>query len=430
MNKLMQKIQDVLMPIGNKIGNQKHLSSISAGIITTVPLTIIGAIFTIIANPPVTKEILANHNFFIDILRAWSQWATANASLLNVPIQMTTNMLGLVVSFTVAYQLAQKYELEAMPNGICSLVTFLMVASPIVNGNLSSTYLGSSGLFVAIIVALITVEIAHFCDAKHFEINFGKDIPPMVNQSFKAIVPLALDVVILYGANVACKCLLGSPLPEVLMSVLTPAIGTVSSPLVIIGMVTFGLLLWVVGIHGLALIAPIIFTLLYAAAGVNADLIAAGKAPVFNGSFLFHAATWSGSGLTLGLVILMLRSKSKQLNAIGKIGILPSIFGINEPVIFGTPVTFNPIIAVPFILAPVVSMFLTWLAYAIGLLTPYHTVIIAYLPIGLDQFLMTGSVINMIWPYLMLGVSMIIYYPFFKVYENQLIEESNRKEVE
>ena len=154
----------------------------------------------------------------------------------------------------------------------------------------------------------------------------------------------------------------------------------------------------------------------------NADLVAAGKPPVFAPVALFGAlAACGGTGNTLPLVLMGLRSKSEQLKAVSKASLVPVIFNINEPVTFGFPIMYNPIMAIPFILTPLLTLFFMWIGYAIGFFKPGYVVLLTAMPIGVSEFLTSMAWQNLLIPVMAFVVGFILYRPFFKVYEKQLV---------
>jgi PTS system cellobiose-specific IIC component len=162
----------------------------------------------------------------------------------------------------------------------------------------------------------------------------------------------------------------------------------------------------------------------------NGSLVAAGKEPIFTSVFLFGAiASCGGTGNTLSLVIMSLRSKSEQLRAISKAALIPAIFNINEPVTFGFPIMYNPIMAIPYILNGVLVFFYLWGGYAINFFKAPYVLIMTALPIGVGEFLGSMSWHNILMPIGTFILSFLVYYPFYKVYERQLVaKEKSAKE--
>ena len=174
---------------------------------------------------------------------------------------------------------------------------------------------------------------------------------------------------------------------------------------------------------------PAIMVPYVAAYMTNAELAAAGQPLVFSAIFLYGAnGGIGGTGNTLPLVLMGLRSKSEQIRAVSKASLVPGLFNINEPVIFGFPIMYNPILLIPFLLCPVVVMFFLWGGYSLGLLALPQVLILSCLPIGLSQFMTALDWKNALFPFIMIPVCWLVYYPFFKIYEKQCIEKEKLAE--
>ena len=445
----IEKMNVKIAPIANKIAKQRHLNAVSGGIMATIPLTILGSFLMILANPPVNETILANNNFFTNILQVWVDFAAKYYNILIAPFNMTMGVFSLIAAFTIAYQLSKSYKLPALSGAITSVVIFMLVAAPATMAVFSSLlasgadvttlpsanmmnmkFLGSEGLFTAIIISIATVEINRLCYIKKWSIKMPESVPPMIAEPFTALIPLLLNLIVIYGINALLLINMGMGLPAAIMSVLTPSINAINNPFTVILLAVFAMTLWVFGIHGTSVVSPLIMPLVVQASFTNAALVEAGQVAIFDPIFLWGFISIGGAGCTLGLVFLMSRSKSKQLSTIGKIGIIPGLCGINEPIIFGAPIIYNPLLAIPFIISPVVCMLLGWLGYSVGFLTLPFIPVLSLLPIGISQFMGSLSIVNALFPIFLIFVSGAIYYPFFKVYERQLIQSENEAATE
>ena len=188
------------------------------------------------------------------------------------------------------------------------MCTFLMVSAPLKDGGISTSYLGADGLFVAIIIALVSVEISRFVSQK-LVISFPGSVPSAVTDFVNSLLPLAANIIIIYGLNVALMAATGKNLPNFIMSILTPAISGVDNIWMFMGIYLFSNILWLFGINGSSIVFPIVFALCIANTGVNAELVNAGKAPtaIINLQ-MFRYVLIGGAGNTLGLVLLMCKS--------------------------------------------------------------------------------------------------------------------------
>lgn len=426
-NKLLNKLDRVLSPIGNKLGNQRHLRAISAGMMMPLALIVVGALFLIVANPPINPELVDvnNTNFFIEILLKWKEFSVNNYEMLTAPFNMTMGIFGLLSAFSISYKLAEEYEMEAPVAGLIATSLFLMISAPAIEGGISTGFLGADGLFVAIIISIISVEISRFIKVKKLEIVFPDSVPPAVTSFVNSILPVFANIVILYGFNIILLVSVDMSLPEAIMSLLTPALSVVDNIWGFLLLITFGNILWIFGVNGTSIIFPIVFSLGIANSGLNAELVVAGQEPtVLMNLQMFRIAILGGAGNTIGLILLMIKSKSTHLKTLGRLAIVPGICGINEPIIFGAPVVFNPILAIPFIITPIITITLTYFAQMFNIITAGYIIDPSFTPFFAQAYLSSLDIRNVIFVLCLVPVSMLIYYPFYKVFEkNQLRQE-------
>lgn len=426
--KFLERLEKVLLPIGSKLGSQKHLQAISVGMMMTLALIVVGSLFLIIANPPINLELVDPNtgNVFLQFMIGWKKFAIANYDIITKPFNFTMGVVGLMTAFTIAYSLATEYKLNNLTSGLISMVTFLMVAAPIEEGKIVMQYLGVDGLFIAIIISLISVEISMLVERLGWKFK-SEHIPPAVLSFMNALIPLFLNIVIIYGLSVIIFIKTGKTIPELIMALLTPALNIGNNIWGYLAILVFGNILWLFGINGTSVIFPIVFAIGIANTGINAELVRQGKEPeMLMNLQMFRVAILGGAGNTLGLILLMLRSKSEQLKTLGKLAFVPGICGINEPVIFGTPIIFNPILGLPFLITPIVTVSLTYIAQKIGLISMGYIVDPSFAPFFIQGYLSSLDVRNLIFHFLLVVVSLIIYFPFFKVYEKNLIAQEEK----
>jgi PTS system cellobiose-specific IIC component len=426
--KFLERLEKVLLPIGSKLGSQKHLQAISVGMMMTLALIVVGSLFLIIANPPINLELVDPNtgNVFLQFMIGWKKFAIANYDIITKPFNFTMGVVGLMTAFTIAYSLATEYKLNNLTSGLISMVTFLMVAAPIEEGKIVMQYLGADGLFIAIIISLISVEISMLVERLGWKFK-SEHIPPAVLSFMNALIPLFLNIVIIYGLSVIIFIKTGKTIPELIMALLTPALNIGNNIWGYLAILVFGNILWLFGINGTSVIFPIVFAIGIANTGINAELVRQGKEPeMLMNLQMFRVAILGGAGNTLGLILLMLRSKSEQLKTLGKLAFVPGICGINEPVIFGTPIIFNPILGLPFLITPIVTVSLTYIAQKIGLISMGYIVDPSFAPFFIQGYLSSLDVRNLIFHFLLVVVSLIIYFPFFKVYEKNLIAQEEK----
>jgi len=415
-SKFMIKLQD----FGQSIGKNKFLASLQAAMMSLMGIIMVGAISQILC-------ALGGDTMF-KLFSAKSQiYAT-----LYLPYQFTMNCLSLWVVVLLAFHYAKNLKMKSpIMNAIDALVCFLLVSGTLITNKagatgIDMTYLGAQGMFIGFLVVFISVQIEKFCADKDIRIKMPDVVPPFLQDGFSAILPLLFSTIFFLVVSTAVSSGTGGAynVASGFMALLGKPLTALTSVPGMFILCLFATLLWCFGIHGTMIIVPIIMPLAIQAAVANGALHAAGKPLVFYPVALFGAmAICGGTGNTLPLVLLGLRSKSKQISAISKISAAPGWFGINEPVTFGMPIMYNPILCIPYILNVPVVMLCTLIAYKVGFLQPAWISIMAMLPMGFGAYLSTLRWQNAIWDYIMVIPAAIVWYPFFKIYEKQLIEK-------
>ncbi|MCD5002912.1 PTS sugar transporter subunit IIC [Enterococcus saccharolyticus] len=423
---MVEKLNGILSPLAAKLGNQRHLKAISNGMMFGLPFIVIGSFFLIVANPSINMEQYnpETANFFMKFLAAWKEFSVANYDVITAPYNLTMGLIGLISAFGIAYSLANEYKLNAAMNGMIATVVYAMVCTPVVEGKIDLNYLGTNGLFVAIIIGLLVVEICRWFEVKKIKIMLPESVPPMVVVFINTLIPLLVNIVIFYGINILFLATTKQIFPEAIMQVLTPATDIAGSLGGFLLIVTLGNILWLFGINGSSIIFPIVFTLGITQTGFNAEQLANDETMTHVMNLqMFRISVMGGAGATLGLVILMMTSKVREYRTIGKLSIIPGICSINEPVIFGLPIVFNPILAIPFLVTPVVNLLLTYFAQKFGWIGLGFIIDPSFTPFFAQAYLSSMDWRNIIFTLGLVIVSMIIYYPFFKVMEKNRLSQ-------
>ncbi|QNO13982.1 PTS sugar transporter subunit IIC [Alkalicella caledoniensis] len=420
MNNFLKWLEEKFMPVVAKVGNQRHISAMKDGFIGAMPFMIIGSIMLILAFPPFPADTT---NF---IGKAWVNLATNYFDILIVPNQMTMAIMSIFISAAIGYSLSKSYKLNPLSGAMLSLAAYLLLAAQPVNGGLPTAYMDGKGVFTAVIAAFFSVELMRFLMERNIRIKMPDGVPPAIAASFDALIPVFLMVAILYPASIAVQHFTGVTVPAAIMEMFKPLVGAVDTLPGILFAVFLAHLLWFAGIHGASIVGGILgpFYAIYLSA--NQAALAAGEAlpNIFTQPFWAFYIVLGGSGATLGLVGLYLTSKSANLKAIGRVAAIPAIFNINEPVIFASPIVMNPILGIPFIIAPMVNASIAYFATGIGLAgrgvtqPPWTTPA----PIG-AMWATNWQIGAFVLVIVCLVVSTAIYYPFFKVYEKQLVKE-------
>ncbi|STP29491.1 PTS system transporter subunit IIC [Enterococcus durans] len=419
MDKFVGIIERRIMPVANRIGTQRHMTAIRKGIIATMPLTIVGSFFTILLNIPI-ESVAA-------VIEPYRE-------ILDIPFRYTVGILALYATFGIASSLAKSYKLDSLTAGILALMSFLIVAAPPLRvvedleGVTAGRYinianLGSGSLFGAIVTAIVSVEIYRFFIEKKITIKMPDGVPPEVTNSFVALIPGAVILIFFW----VVRHMLGFDLNGFLSQLLMPLKGVLAGNSLFGGLLTVFLIcfFWVLGIHGPAIMGPVIRPFWDISIAENIDAFNAGTNAqnmpnIFTEQFLQWFVWIGGAGTTLALVVLFMFSKSKYLKSLGRLSILPGLFNINEPMIFGAPIVMNPVLGIPFIVAPLVTTTLSYILTVSGVVP----MMVARLPFAMPAPIAAWMSTNWSVPAGVLVVvnfliTLAIYYPFFKVFEKQ-----------
>ncbi|TFJ42729.1 PTS cellbiose transporter subunit IIC [Carnobacterium divergens] len=420
MDKLVELLESKVLPVATKIGSQRHMTAIRKGIIATLPLTIVGSFFTILLNIPIDSVAA--------IIEPYK-------SILDVPFRFTVGILSLYATFGISSSLAKSYKMDSMTSGLLAVLAFLIstvvptqVLDPVDKVIEAGRYiniasLSSASLFGAIVTSIISVEIYRFMKEKNITIKMPEGVPPEVSNSFVALLPTA--VIILFFWTI--RYVLGFDVSSFLSTILMPLKGVLAGNSLFGGLLTVFLItfFWVLGIHGPAIMGPVIRPFWDISIAENMDAFQAGtnahQLPnIFTEQFLQWFVWIGGAGATLSLVVLFLFSKSEYLRSLGKLSLLPGLFNINEPIIFGAPIVMNPILGLPFILAPLVTTTLSYILTVTNVV-PMMTARLPFTVISpIAAWISTNwSIMAGILVIINFFISLAIYYPFFKVFEKQ-----------
>ena len=407
-----------LQQLGERIGRNKFISSLQAGMQSLMGVIMVGAIFQII------NTLLGSN--VLKVLAADSPVAAT----LNIPYQFTINMLALWVIAFMSYHYATVLELKSpvvrMGN---TIAVFLLTAGQLVKTEaggtaLDFTYFGAQGMFIGFFIVYVCIQVERLCATKNITIRMPDAVPPFLQNGFSAIIPLLISMTIFLCLNAGISAATGGAytLCSGFMALLQMPLSIVISVPGMFVLATFGSILWCFGIHGSSILNSLIMPVMFAGMASNAEAMAAGEPLVFYPAFLFTTMSCcGGAGNTLPLVLMGLRSKSEQIRSISKASLVPGLFMVNEPVIFGMPIMYNPILCIPYIVNQLVVMFLTYLAYQAGFLTPFWIITSGVMPLGFATFFRSLDWHNPLWDILMFLPAGLVWFPFFKAYEKQLV---------
>lgn len=432
MEKFFNKLEDMLMPLANFFGTQRHLLAMRDGIVSAIPLTIIGSIFLILACPPVSPDNLTGMALLDNMLMGWYSWANANSAAIMAPFNATMGIMSLFICFAASYSLAKSYDKKALNYSLSSIGIYILVCSPVTDGAIKTGAFESKGILLAIIVALLSVEIMKFVENRGWTIHMPKGVPPVVANSFASLFPFAFAMIILYSVSLICQATTGLLIPELFFTMFENVKASVDNLIMVSSLTAFENLLFGFGVHPTTVVGPILDPLELINATANAELYAQGLTPlhIYTGPFWSFYTALGGGGATLALSFLLLRSKSKQMKDVGRIALIPSIFNINEPLIFGLPIFLNPILIIPFMIAPTINTILGWLLTSAGMINMAVINAPWTAPAPIGAIISTLDWRAGVFVLGLIIVDAFIFYPFVKMYEKQKVKEEQAELLE
>ncbi|MFL3712251.1 PTS sugar transporter subunit IIC [Vagococcus salmoninarum] len=437
MNKFNAFMERTLVPVATKLNNQRHVAAVRDSFMFIFPLTMASSIVILLNNLIFSKEgfiakLLFLPKFFPNLESAQKVLASAANG--------TINIMSIFIAFLVASLLAKHFKADDMLAGLTSVAVFIiMYPAPFGLDNgvnvMQTTYLGAQGLFVAMLVGGVVGEfLPKLFNNPKLKITMPEMVPPAVSRSFSGLIPIVLVIMAASVVSFLISLVAPNGINEVIYD-------TIQTPLRNIGGNIFGVLviaftqnlLWAIGIHGpntLNAVRAAIFTEPDMAnlAHINAtgglkDVPYPETWAMLNDAF----ANMGGSGMTLGLIIaIFIASRRPEYKEIAKMSLIPGIFNINEPLIFGLPIVLNPILVVPFVLTPMINIVFGYLVTVVFKIIPSPAIGVPWTTPGpLIPFLGTGgNFLALIIGFVCLGISVLVYLPFViaanKAAENEM----------
>ena len=419
-SKLIAVIEQKITPLAGAVGQQKYVTSIRDGFILALPFMIVGSFMLVFIFPPFSPDTTWG------FARAWLQFSLDHRANLMLPYYFSMGIMTIFISVGVAASLARHHELDPLTSGMLSLMGFLLIAAPLKDGQISTAYFSGQGIFTALLVAIYTTELYAFLRRYNITIRLPPEVPTGVARSFEILIPVLAVVLTLHPLNLVIEAQFGMIIPEAIMSLVKPLVAASDTLPAILLSVLVCQILWFAGIHGALIVTGIMNPFWMANLSVNQAAIAAGTAipHIYVQGFWDHYLLIGGVGSTLPLALLLIRSKAVHLRTIGRMGIVPGMFNINEPILFGAPIIMNPLFFLPFVLVPMVNATLAYLALDFGLvarvvsMTPWTTPA----PIG-ASWAANWAFSPVIMCLICMVTATAMYFPFFKAYEKQLLAQ-------
>lgn len=407
-----------VIPAIMKFVSLKGVVALKDGLLYTMPLTIVGSVFLLLANFPVPAVV---------------NWLDSMGWIdpLNQAYGATFNIIALIGVIGIAYKYVKNEGYEALNAGVLAAVTFILTtdsfvvteSGEIVSNVINKTWTAGQGMISAIIIGLLVGWIYSWFMKNDIRIKMPAGVPEGVANSFTALIP---GFVIVTGATLIYsffKFVLDTTFIEAVYAFIqTPLQGLTDSLGGVIVMSLMIPFLWFFGIHGSTIVGGIIGSVLTANSLANQAILDSGMAlTIENGGrivtqqFLDQFINVTGAGMTIGLVIYMIFfAKSAQCKELGRLGGVPGLFNINEPILFGTPIVMNPFLAIPFIAMPVISGLILYFSIAVGLVPMFGGVMVPWTtPPIVSGFLVGGWKMAVLQTFI-LALSFFVYLPFIR----------------
>ena len=355
---------------------------------------------------------------------------------------VSMGLLSLFVAYGIGYSLAGSYSLSTVTGGFLSLFAFLLISAKsnalsvaedfaniflVEAGSninvLDARFLDAKGIFSAIIGGIISIEIYKFLVSKKMTIKLPDSVPPAIAKSFEIIIPIAVVGILFQTINIIIQKNMKILTSALIDNITSHLLSKSDSLVLVIILLLIIHILWFVGIHGANVINAIISIVTLSNLALNQAALQAGEAlpKVVAGEFFNVYVYIGGAGATLGLAIAMALSKNAHLKSIGRLSVIPGLFNINEPIMFGTPVVMNPILFIPFIGVPIINAVIAYTVLKIGIVGKIVSLVPWTTPGPLGAFLSTNlSVPAMILSLCLVFLSYLIYTPFINAYAKTL----------
>lgn len=399
-----------LTPLANKMDKQVHLSAIKKSMVALTPLLIIGSFCLI-------PEAIPN---MIGESHPISVWILNNLDIIYIPYNVGMALMSVYVTAFIAYHLANSYKQDVPGSISMAMIAYLMMAVQYTeDGGVDTTFFGPKGLFASMFAAIIAVELFRWCKNKHFTIKMPESVPDFVSRSFEMIPISVIIIGFFLIVRIICVNVFNTMPPLIFTNLLAPLVGSMDNPFAYTFLRMLQCLLFFFGIHP-SVLSPI-------TSPISTQFLAENVAAQQAGLALPHFfcpgpesafGNFTGTGVTFGIVFWCLLSKNKALKQIGRVALIPALFGINEPILFGAPVVLNPIFFIPYVIfGGLIGSFGAWAMYlgimAKSIYTP------PYVGVFLEGYLTNLDFMSIFVNAAQMLASVLIWYPFFKIYEKR-----------
>lgn len=421
MSKAIEILEEKLVPVAAWIAENKYVNGIRRAFIMMMPLLMIGSLFLMITAFPLP----AYQRGMASLLG--ENWK----DIFDIPVSATFNLIALFVAFLVAQQLAKQFELDSIAVGLLSLASFLIL-TPLGNTSefgqvITFTWLGSKGMFVAMVIGVVTVKIFHFFVKRDILVKMPDGVPPEVIKSFEALIPGTVILATALLLKVGMEHTSYGTIHDFVYKMLALPLRALGTSYIGSILTVFAIsILWSVGINSGSMVNGFVRPFWLENQAENIAALQAGQPLPHVITEQFFDMIWmGGAGVTLSLLLaIVIFAKSKHIKSVGAIGIVPGIFNINEPVLFGLPIILNPIMLIPFNIVPIVMVTTQYIAMNIGLVSKPLGVAFPWpTPAVISGFITVGDFSGALIQIANLIIGAMIYLPFLRI-----IDKASKKE--
>ncbi|VKQ12060.1 PTS system lactose-specific transporter subunit IIBC [Streptococcus pneumoniae] len=423
MNKLIAFIEKG-KPFFEKLSRNIYLRAIRDGFIAGMPVILFSSIFILIAFVP----------------NSWGfKWSDEVVAFLMKPYSYSMGILALLVAGTTAKSLTDSVntrsmektnQINYMSTFLAAVVGLLILAADPIEGGFANGLLGTRGLLTAFLAAFITVNIYKVCIKNNVTIRLPEEVPPNIAQVFKDVIPFALSVLSIYGLDLIVRNIFGTNVAESVGKILAPLFSATDGYIglaIVFGAYAF---FWFVGIHGPSVVEPLIVAISYANIEANVQLVQAGMHAdkILNPVTQTFVVTMGGTGATLVVPFMfMWLCKSKRNRIVGRASVVPTFFGVNEPILFGAPIVLNPIFFIPFVTAPIINVWIMKFFVDVLQMNSFSIILPWTTPAPIGIVMGTAlAPLSFVLAITLIIIDTLIYYPFVKVYDHQILEEERK----
>lgn len=411
-------------PFFEKLSRNIYLRAIKDGFISSMPAVLFSSIFILIAAVP---------NIF------GFKWSDEQLAFILKPYNYSMGILALLVAGTTAKSLTDSVntrsmektnQINYMSTFLAAVVGLLILAADPIEGGFANGLLGTRGLLTAFLAAFITVNIYKVCIKNNVTIRLPEEVPPNIAQVFKDVIPFALSVLSIYGLDLIVRNIFGTNVAESVGKILAPLFSATDGYIglaIVFGAYAF---FWFVGIHGPSVVEPLIVAISYANIEANVQLVQAGMHAdkILNPVTQTFVVTMGGTGATLVVPFMfMLLCKSKRNRIVGRASVVPTFFGVNEPILFGAPIVLNPIFFIPFVTAPIINVWIMKFFVDVLQMNSFSIILPWTTPAPIGIVMGTAlAPLSFVLAITLIIIDTLIYYPFVKVYDHQILEEERK----